>query len=231
MMKWIDDLLAVVYPDVCAVCGTTLVAGERVLCLGCLAEMPRTAAHRSEFNTIHARLAGPARVERTAAYFHYERSSPYAALIRRAKYRGMPRIAATLAATFARELLPSGFFNGMDLIEPVPLHSLRLITRGYNQSEVMARAIAGVTGLAVGNHLRARYHRSQTRRNADERARAVRAVYHTAGDCSDLNGRHILVVDDVITTGATLTACCEALRRAAPAARISVLTLAATRLA
>lgn len=230
-MSWTDDILAVIYPDICAVCGTTLVAGERVICLGCLAAMPRTAIHLSDFNSIHARLAGPAKVDRTAAYFHYERSSPYAALIHKAKYRGMPRVAATLAGYFTRELLPSGFFDGIDIIEPVPLHILRLITRGYNQSEIIAGAISEITGIAVGRHLAARYHRSQTRLDAEERAKAARSTFHFAGNPADLDGRHILVVDDVVTTGATLAACCEAIRSAAPSARISVLTLAATRLA
>ena len=110
---WFSDLLRIVFPDVCEVCGSSLVRGEEVICLKCDMNMPRTRVHNDSFNIIHERLAGKTPIERTAGYFYYYRESDYASIIHNAKYNGRPIIARKLAMRFARELMADNFFDGI----------------------------------------------------------------------------------------------------------------------
>ncbi len=230
LMRWMADLSGMFFPRLCEVCDTPLVYGEKILCTGCRYNMPFCDFHRDQFNTIHQRLMRHVPIQRAASYFYYSGESRYADLILSAKYRGRPRIMHFLAAEFARRIIPDGFFNGMDCIIPVPMHASKKRRRGYNQTEYIASGLSEATGLPVEYNLIAtRRHSTQTRKGAYGRWLNAQDAYGVV--CPDgLNGRHVLVVDDVITTGATLAACCEAIHNAAPTAVISVLTLAATEL-
>lgn len=224
------DLLGLLFPRVCEVCGETLCHGEEVMCLHCLTGLPRTMVHREPFNTMHERVAGKVPVERAASYFYYYHDSPYRAIIHQAKYASRPVVARRIAAMFAREIAPDGFFDGIDLLLPVPLHWRKLVRRGYNQTEAIAEGVADVIGLPIGDNLVAsRSHGTQTARGAYARWMNTRDVYDVAEPVG-LAGRHVLVIDDVMTTGATLLACIEAIHRASPTTRISLLTLALARL-
>lgn len=226
--EWLRSLASVIYPARCQVCGCALTAGEHTICLRCYAEMPRTGIHKSPFNEIHHRTART-RIERAGAYFHYERHSPYAGLIHVAKYHDRPDIARELGAAYAREIKPDGFFDGIDIIEPVPLHWLRRIMRGYNQSYHIACGISSVTGIPLGEHLQvSRLQRSQTRRNAFGRHLAAEGLYRIKAP-EELNGKHILVVDDVITTGATVKSCCDAIAGSCRHTTLSILSLGLSR--
>ncbi len=226
----LDDILGVIYPHVCEVCGVSLAKGEETLCLHCMAQLPRTSMHTDKFNAIHERLAGSTPIEKAAGYFYYYKDSPYASLIHTAKYRGRPIVAESIARKFAKELQKDGFFDDIDIIIPVPLHLSKLIRRGYNQSEAVARGLNVVSGIRVGNNIVARKgHSTQTRKGSFQRWLNIQDVY-VIKNAEQLKNKHILVVDDVITTGATLLACCQELHRVAPTARISVLTLAVTHL-
>lgn len=228
--QWADDALGLIWPRQCPVCGEALVHDERLLCLQCSLEMPRTGLHRENFSIIHQRLAGKTPIERGAALFYYYSGNPYTRLIHEAKYNGHPWIARTLAADYARELMSDGFFDGIDLIVPVPLHPLKRLRRGYNQTEYIAEGLSRVTGLPVAHCLRmCRPHGTQTRLGAYARWLNSRATYQ-ATHTEKLQGCHVLVVDDVLTTGATLLSCCRAIHDAAPTATLSVLTLGLTQL-
>lgn len=229
LKRWMADIVGVFYPRVCHVCGCSLVEGEEVLCLQCLDEMPRTRLHNQSFSVLHQRLVGKVPIERAASYFYYYKDGDYARLIQKAKYNDLPSIARYLAAQYAREISPDGFFDGIDLIIPVPLHVSKLRQRGYNQSHEIARGLSSVTGIPIGSNLVAeRGHSSQTRLNAFQRWLNARDIYRAVRP-AELDGRHVLVVDDVLTTGATLLSCCEALHATSPTATISVLTLSAAK--
>lgn len=229
-LKWMRMLVDMVWPRVCEVCRCSLVEGEDVLCLGCDIKLPRTMIHRNSFNSIHQRIAGKAPIEHAGGYFYYYRESEYAELIHVAKYGGRPRVARVLAAQYARELIAdSDFFSGIDIVLPVPLHKFKLWKRGYNQSDYIADGVADVTGIPVGHNLVAKRHGTQTRRNAYMRWLNTRNTYDVVKP-EDLEHKHVLVVDDVVTTGATLLSCCEAIHRVAPTAKISVLVLAVAQL-
>ena len=227
---WFSDLLRIVFPDVCEVCGSSLVREEEVICLKCDMNMPRTRVHNDSFNIIHERLAGKTPIERAAGYFYYYRESDYAAIIHNAKYNGRPIIARKLAMRFARELMADNFFDGIDVVLYVPMFFLKKIKRGYNQSEYIAQGISRATNIPVGHNLISkRSHSSQTKKNSYSRWLNAQGVYDVINS-DELENKHVLIVDDVVTTGATLLACCDVVHNAVPSATISVLSLAVTRL-
>lgn len=227
MLKtWGRDLAGIIWPRTCEVCGRTLVDGEEMLCLHCLSGLPRTGLHRSDFNSIHQRLAGGARIERAGAFMVYRRQGEYSALIRRGKYNSRPDLLRGLTALYAAELKPDDFFDGIDVILPVPMHTLKRLRRGYNQSDIIAETLSRHTGIPVGDNLRARRgHSTQTRRSAFDRYSNVKGLF-TVDHPEELDGLHLLLVDDVITSGSTLLACAEAVARTTTGTRISILTLA-----
>lgn len=224
-----SELLDIIFPRVCTVCRRALVRGEDVMCVGCMMDLPVTRQHLRQPNDIHTRLISlRSPIERCAAMFHYHRDSPYSRLIIAAKYRGRPSVGRKMAAMFAEELSGHGFFDGIDLIEPIPLHILKFLRRGYNQTTAIAEGLSKVSGIAIGNHLYApRPHQSQTHKSADGRrlnAAGAFAVRRT----EELKGKHILVVDDVITTGSTMVSALDTIKASQPDIKLSVLSLALT---
>lgn len=230
MKRIFSHILNLIYPNLCEICGRRLAPGEEVMCLHCSYGLPRTKAHESSFNVVHERLAGTTPVDRGAGWFYYYRESPYTAMIHRGKYNGHPELLRALARKYARELDRDGFFEGIDVILGVPLHPLKLMMRGYNQTDYIAKGIRDVTGIRIGRNLKAaRFRKTQTRKGVFSRWLNSKGDY-VAKNPGELAGKHVLVIDDVLTTGATLLTCCNAIHQAAPSARISVLALAVTKL-
>ncbi len=226
-----DALLSVVYPCVCEICGETLVEGEELLCSRCLVEVPRTFFHLSDFNHLHQRLLGRAHADKASSFFHYFKSDAYAEMIHKLKYGSRREIGVKIGRIYAREILHDSpdYFCGVDLFLPVPVHFFKLLKRGYNQSGLIAKGLSVVTGIPVGDHLVAtRGHATQTRKSAFDRwinSAGIFKVRHS----SDLDNTHVMLVDDVITTGSTMLCCMEAIHDSAPSAKISVISLASTK--
>ncbi|MCH5326448.1 MAG: ComF family protein [Duncaniella sp.] len=225
----VTDVVDVVMPRLCTVCATPLLKGEDVMCVGCMMDFPSTNLHLTQPNIIHDRLVTlMAPVERCASMFYYSKESRYSRLIVDAKYQGRPSIGRKLAGRFASELQPAGFFDGIDLILPIPIHFLRRMQRGYNQTEAIAEGLSMATGIPVGSNLWARkWHSTQTRKNAEARRRNSASTLAVRNP-QELLGKHVLVVDDVITTGSTMVAALETLKQSQPTVRLSVLSLALT---
>lgn len=227
----LGDIVDVVIPDCCIVCGRKLVEGERHVCLHCLATLPRTNSHQLGGDLLGHRLASPdVVIEQVVSWFFYTSGAPETALITAAKYNDRRTLAIMNGRLYAGELLSSGFFKGIDCMQPVPLSRWKKWKRGYNQSELIARGINEVTGIPIVNYLKARQHATQTRKNAYQRWMNTLSVYSTTTDHTKVTPpRHILLVDDVLTTGSTILACAIAIHRAFPDALISVLTLGVAR--
>ena len=225
------SLADAIAPRLCPVCKCSLVRGERLMCMACLAALPRTRMHVRPDNGIVARLARPGlRLELAAAWMDYNRHSPYASLIRDAKYRSMPALVREAGRCFALEMQSDAVaaLSDIDVLLPVPVHWTKLLRRGYNQSREAAVGIASVLGVPVGDNLRAlRPHRTQTRRGASERLHAMKGLFALRAS-DELRGLHVAVVDDVVTTGATMAEALRVLSEAGLRA-ISVLALAAVR--
>lgn len=219
-----------IMPRTCPVCGQALGSDERWICRKCLATLPRTRYEEVEFNTMEQLFAGKVPIERATAYFFYEKGSPYASILHDIKYHGMPRMGQWFTARAVGDMADSHFFDAVDVVAAVPLHRSKLAHRGYNQSEYLARGIADAISVPYVEVLTAiRPHSTQTHKGAMERWQNIQGNYTLTKDADQLAGKHILLVDDVITTGSTLTVCTSELLKI-PSVTVSLFTLAAARL-
>ena len=175
-------------------------------------------------------FAGKVPIERATAYFFYEKGAPYSSILHDIKYRSVPLMGQWLTARAVDDMRASHFFDGIDVVTAVPLHRSKLAKRGYNQSEYLARGIAEALGVPCVEALKAiRSHSTQTHKSALERWQNIQGNYSLKNDASQLANKHILLVDDVITTGSTLTVCATLLKQI-PGVTVSLFTLASARL-
>ena len=225
MSIW-TDLWKLFFPQCCLVCGKTLLEGEEYLCFHCLSNMPRTHLYFHKDNEMEKELWGKFPIERASAYLYYSKGGDVKKLLTDLKYRGNADLGCFLGRCMTREMLSSGFFQGVDGIIPVPLHPRKQKIRGYNQSIMLANGVSSVTNIPVWNDLlvRTQYTQTQTRKGSYERWLNVKDMFECTSP-DRLRGKHVLLVDDVFTTGATLVACADAFRQI-PDLRFSVLTLA-----
>lgn len=207
-------LLRLFFPDVCLVCGRELLAEETGACLQCLHKLPRTGNFRDPENRAEQLMAGRMPFERIATFCVYSKGGTLQPLIHALKYRHRQDVGMMLGRLFGQDLAGSAFIRSIDLIVPVPLHPKRERSRGYNQAEVIARGLSQATSLplSTGNLIRVLYNPTQTRRTRTQRWENVKDIFDVT-DPEAFTGRHLLLVDDVITTGSTLEACGVALQK------------------
>lgn len=223
-------VLDVISPRQCVVCGNRLSITEHGLCASCYLHLPRTTFQFSPHDNPMCQLFwGLAPIDRAAALFFYEAHSEAAQLIYDLKYANRPDIGEDMGRMMAEEMLMAGFFDGIDALIPVPLSPKRKRQRGYNQSERVARGISRLTGIPVWTKVLRRKHfqRSQTTLLRHQRQQNVEDIFELRST-DGLAGKHVLLVDDVCTTGATLAACANTLKPVS-GLNVSVLTLAFTK--
>lgn len=222
-----DDFLSLFLPRLCLSCRAHLVRGEEVLCTECLLSMARTDFHLRRDNALEQAFWGRCSVERAAAFSVYNRGSRIRKLIHALKYEGRSEVGRIFGELYGSILAESGFMSGIDLIVPVPLSPGRERKRGYNQSECIAKGLSASSRVPARSDILIRTGRSesQTRRGRYERWENVEGLFVVKKQ-SVIAGKHILVADDVITTGSTLEACVNALHQSGDV-RVSVVALAA----
>ncbi|MBQ9650404.1 MAG: ComF family protein [Prevotella sp.] len=219
-------VLDLISPRLCVVCGRRLTVSEETICARCNLHLPRTGFWQDPYENEMAKLFWhQIPIERAAALFYYEAHSETANILYELKYKNHPEIGEVMGRLMAKELQSSGFFDGIDGIVPIPLAKKRQRQRGYNQSLEIARGISEVTGLPIYNKVARRsvFEGSQTSKGRWERNENVEHVFELK-DAAAIQGKHLLVVDDVVTTGATVIACAKELCKA-DNVRISVLAL------
>ena len=207
----LDDLSWVFYPSLCASCTKPLFKGEEVICTQCRFHLPRTGFHLLKGNPVEKHFWGKVPVHAATAYYYFSKGEKVQRMIHGLKYKGRKDIGQMVGKLMGSELSRSEF-AGCDWIIPVPLHQSKMKTRGYNQSDCFAE------GLSEGLHVpfspeflrRKRSTDTQTRKHRFERFKNVEDVFFVE-EKEELYGKHILLVDDVITTGSTLVSCAEAL--------------------
>ena len=219
-------LLDLISPRSCVVCGHRLTVTEDTICARCNFHLPRTMFHLNPYENEMAKLFwGQIPIERATAFFYYEAHAETANILYELKYKNHPEIGEVMGRMFARELESSGFFDGIDGILPVPLAKKRQHQRGYNQSQEIARGVSAITNLPVFNKVvrRTNYKGSQTSKGRWERNENVESVFELS-DATAIEGCHLLIIDDVVTTGATVIACAKELLKA-PNVKLSVISL------
>ena len=204
------------YPNTCAICGQIVPEGV-VVCPDCLHRLRRTEQAFMRGNSTEDIFRGAPKFVRGGVFFFFEHGSAVHNAIHRMKYGRFanPQIAYALAKEAALDFMQSDFFDGIDAFMPVPLHPRRFRERGFNQSEWICKALSDMTGIPMDTtHLyRVRNNEHQARMTEQERQHNVTGIFELRYP-EDLYRKHIMLVDDIITTGATLRSCMEALRPA-----------------
>lgn len=208
IVEYLSDFWFLLFPKNCEACGRVLTRSEEVLCFDCLYELPRTHYCRELENPVKQTFDGRMKVERATALFSFQKGSRFRKLLHSLKYNHKPEIGVFLGKELGAEILSSGNFSDINYIIPVPLHPNRAKKRGYNQSERIATGISSVTGIPVLTDILVRNNdtKTQTKMNKEERWQNVSGKFSIT-ESSKLKGTHVLLVDDVLTTGATTEAC------------------------
>jgi ComF family protein len=229
-MNWksiLHNFFSLFYPEICEVCSQNLIIGEKVICLSCLQKLPRTNYHLQKDNPLEQRFWGKADVERATAFYFFNKKSNFQTLLHKLKYSEGKEIGSKMGEYAGAELSENEDFKHFDCIVPVPLHPNKLRKRGYNQSLCIAQGLAEILRVEIDdeNLYRAIENPTQTKKSAYERwtnTKGIFAVKHP----QLFENKHILLVDDVLTTGSTLIACVEAIKEVCNA-KVSIFTLAA----
>jgi ComF family protein len=222
----IHDFVCLFYPRYCLACHEALVKGELNVCTSCMLHLPRTNFHKTPNNVLFTKLQGRMQLDHAFSFLLFIKDGRVQRLLHELKYNNRPELAVELGRVYGEELLPHHIQNSIDLIIPVPLHASKLRKRGYNQSEAFAQGLSDSLQRSVNATCLERVLKTetQTRKSKLMRWENVREVF-SVRDNGEVKGKRILLVDDVITTGATIEACAMELS-AAGATSISVASIA-----
>ena len=220
-------LTQLIFPQLCLSCRRAVAGSDVLLCVACSAGLPESDSYRQPENAVTDRLAGRVSLVFGAFAYVFRDGTVCQRLIHALKYHDRPDVGTALGARFGERLRTTEALQDLDGIVPVPIHPKRLRQRGYNQAERIAAGLAEHLGVAVypAALRRRNFQASQTRMGKLDRLDNVRDTFTAGG--GDFAGKHLLLVDDVLTTGATLDFCAHALQERHPDVRISVVTLAA----
>lgn len=224
--EFFDDFISLIFPNLCVCCNNNLLKGEDLICIGCLLKLPKTNYHLERDNILEKKFWGKVDIQRVSSFLHYNKHSDVQFLLSKLKYKGQKEIGVVLGKYAAADIAGSDFANSVDLIVPVPLHRNRLKQRGYNQSLCIAQGLSEVTNIPIdhNNLYRTIENPTQTNKSTYERWKNTEGIFELKnGNLFD--NKHILLVDDVLTTGSTMIACIEAIKNKSNA-KISVFTLA-----
>jgi len=210
---YLSAFLDLFFPRLCKGCGVHLFENENEICKKCLRTLPRTGYELVTDNPAEKLFWGRVHLEKAASVYYYRKGELLQKLLHQLKYKGHYLIGEELGKATGNILKQSGFLNDIDALIPVPLHIKKLRTRGYNQSEYIAYGISGVSAvpLITENLMRIVHTSTQTKKNRFERWENVQNIF-TVVHPSQLNGKHLLLIDDVVTTGATLESCALTLK-------------------
>lgn len=203
----LSDFVSLFYPTYCLGCYNSLVKGEESVCTRCLLELPYTNYHLDPDNALMKRLSVRIPVRHVFAFLKFSKNGRTQHLLHELKYKGHGEIGVTLGKVYAQKLKDSNFPISFDGILPVPLHSSRLRKRGYNQSSKFAEGLSEILKVPVLDKMVTRKVKTetQTKKTKLRRWENVNQVFELT-DHSGFAGKHVLITDDVITTGATVEA-------------------------
>jgi ComF family protein len=225
-MKWISDFGQLFYPNICAACGNNLLTGEQALCISCQVALPRTRYWARKNNDLEKLLWGRVDLQLADAFLLMPKKGMVQHLIHELKYKGNQELGVQLGRLFGKEMSRHHRLHDVDVLLPVPLHPHKKRIRGYNQCELIAEGMNEwlKTSLETETLIRTHHNSTQTRLSRFKRWSNVNEIF-TLSEPDAVYGKHVLLIDDVITTGSTIEACAAAIRKSENV-RLSVASLA-----
>jgi ComF family protein len=224
----VNEFIHLFFPRICPGCSEALLRNEHLVCLSCFLQLPQTGFHQSPFdNPVHRLFWGRVPIYAASAFLYFRKSGVIQQLMHALKYENQPEIGTFLGAEYGKTIAEENPFHSANLILPVPLHPKREKQRGYNQSECFASGLSASLCLETNNRILVRndFKGSQTKKSRFERWQNVESVFAVTNNKA-IENKHVLLVDDVVTTGATIEACARQLFLGG-AACVSVLCIAA----
>ncbi|MGB0887810.1 MAG: ComF family protein [Vicingaceae bacterium] len=220
----INDFFNLIFPKLCCACSNTLLRHENFICLVCELTLPKTNYHLDIDNPVSKVFWGRVPIERATSYYSFSKKSKVQNLLHHLKYKGVKELGKAIGELMGHDLKEVEGFKNIDFIIPVPLHKRKLEKRGYNQSEWIALGLSKVLKIPINTHTlyRKEYSQTQTKKTRYKRWENVGSIFGVADEA--LNNKSVLLVDDVVTTGATLEAC--ALVLIEKGCKISIATIA-----
>lgn len=223
---YLADFISLLFPELCAACRESLMANEHLICTSCRYNLPFTNFHLQPDNIVARQFWGKIPLEAAYAMCYFVKGGSIQNLMHQFKYKGMQQIGNLLGSIAGAQLVNNPIFADVDLIIPVPLHKKRMRQRGYNQSACFAEGIAPLLNAAVeiDNLIRTTATETQTHKSRFARFENMQEVFAVKYP-ERLMDKHILLVDDIVTTGSTLEACGVQLLKV-PGLRLSIATIA-----
>lgn len=205
---FINSILELFYPSVCAACGASLFQWEQLVCTRCRSFLPKTGYELNEDNPLARLFYGRVRLKAVTACYFFSKEGKVQHLIHELKYKGNSEAGIFLGQELGKSIKDAPLFQGVDYLIPVPLHPKREKERGYNQSMLIAQGIAETTNINIGGDflVRSVNTSTQTHKSKEERWQNVKDIFELR-HADRLEGKNVLLIDDVLTTGATLEAC------------------------
>ena len=211
-LEILGDFVALFFPRYCRGCSEALVKGEDLICTRCMLEMPRSNYHIERENPFYNKIRGRIPVRFVMTLFKFVKGSRVQHILHALKYKNQPELGNMLGRIYGNDLLEAGYQREFDLIIPVPIHNSRRRKRGYNQSDEFGKGLSEILQIPCSDKMMERKIKTetQTRKTKLSRWENVKEVFRVT-KAEEISGKRILLVDDVVTTGATLEACGNAL--------------------
>ena len=227
-MKFLRELVDLIFPKLCCTCDQLLTKNEVLVCFHCRSQLPKICIQNPSRNELVNRFYGKLDTNFAVSYLYFYKSGITQTLLHQFKYNNFPEIGQLIGKWIGYELVEKGLIENIDTIIPVPLHSKKKRKRGYNQSEFFAQGISEVTSIPTDfkSLCRINYEKSQTLKTREQRWESVKNAI-VVNDSKKIADKNILLVDDIITTGATLEACgIQLLSNGAASTSIATIALA-----
>lgn len=226
MQKFIDNIISMFYPKLCLGCGDALQHHERLLCTHCMLHLPETNFHKEHDNPLKWVFMGRVNVQEVASLLFYKKGNTVQHILHNLKYNGQKELGEMLGKYYGEQLIEEERFQDIDYIIPIPLHPKKERKRGYNQSEWLAMGLSeGMSRPYLKDVLiRTQFTETQTKKSRFNRWENVKEVFQIQNE-EKVRGKHLLICDDVLTTGATTEAAAQQLLNI-EGVRVSIVTLA-----
>ncbi len=222
----IKDFIALFFPEICFACDEALFHKEEFICTKCQFSLPKTNYHQEQHNEVSKLFWGRANIETGASYYYFNKGTKVQNLMHQLKYKGQSALGRFLGKHYGKELMNSTLYQKVDIIIPIPLHKSKLKRRGFNQSDSFAEGLSESMGVEWQSGLLVRNiaTTTQTKKTRFKRWENVDSIFEVTNPLS-LAGKHILLVDDVVTTGSTLESAAQTLLKVSNT-RVSIVTIA-----